>query len=100
MFAKAEPRGWTRPRSLRPPHRHRGASRPPPDDALDRDLSHTNGGHAIERGPPPGSCPMWVRGHACATAPTMVTEPPAFSIASTADLDAPATSKVTFAVNS
>src|ERR687890_698881 len=43
---------------------------------------------------------MWARAHACATPPSRVTEPPAFSIASTADLDAPATWKESFALSS
>src|SRR5919107_1546828 len=43
---------------------------------------------------------MWARAHACATPPSRVTEPPAFSIASTADLDAPWTWKDSLALSS
>ena len=43
---------------------------------------------------------MWALAHACATAPRRVTEPPAFSIASTADFDAPWTWKDSFAWSS
>src|SRR5215203_1291730 len=43
---------------------------------------------------------MWALAHACATPPSRVTEPPAFSIASTADLDAPATWKESFVLSS
>src|SRR5215212_10159159 len=43
---------------------------------------------------------MWDDRYASATAPRIVTDPPARSIASTADFDAPATWKASFAVRS
>ncbi len=70
------------------------------NDARRLNAGHASGGQASRSRAAAGSGRMWGGGHASATAPRIVTEPPAFSIAARADLEAPATSKASFAVSS